>query len=71
MLKRRDGDLAASNYVGVITTKRGMVVEILPKIDLGGAADPDHEKTRQTFDVTKPADSVQRLMKVLRDLPEN
>lgn len=49
VLKRRDGDLAASNYVGVITTKRGMVVEILPKIDLGGTADPDHEKTRQTF----------------------
>ena len=49
VLKRRDGELAASNYVGVITTKRGRVVEILPKIDLGGAADPDHEKTRQTF----------------------
>ena len=49
VLKRRDGDLAASNYVGVITTKRGMVVEILPKIDLGGAADPDYEKTRQAF----------------------
>ena len=49
VLKRRDGDLAASNYVGVITTRRGMVVEILPKIDLGGASDPGHEETRQRF----------------------
>ena len=49
VLKRKDGDLAASNYVGVITTKRGVVVEILPKIDLGGEADPGYEKTRRTF----------------------
>ena len=49
VLKRKDGDLAASNYVGVVTTKRGVVVEILPKIDLGGDADPGYEKTRRTF----------------------
>ena len=49
VLKRKDGDLAASNHVGVITTRRGLVLEILPKIDLGGEADPDYEKTRQTF----------------------
>ena len=49
VLKRKDGDLAASNYVGVVTTKRGVVVEILPKIDLGGEEDPDYEKTRRTF----------------------
>ena len=49
VLKHKDGDLAAGNHVGVITTGRGMVVEILPKIDLGGEADPDDEKTRQTF----------------------
>ena len=48
-LKHRDGDLAASRYVGVVTTKRGVVVEILPKIDLGGEADPDHERTRRVF----------------------
>ena len=48
-LKHKDGDLAASRYVGVVTTKRGVVVEILPKIDLGGEADPDHERTRQVF----------------------
>ena len=43
------GTLTASNYVGVITTKRGTVIEILPKIDLGGEADPDHEKTKRLF----------------------
>ena len=49
VLKRRDGNLAASNHVGIVTTRRGLVVEILPKIDLGGDANPDYEKTRQTF----------------------
>ena len=49
VLKRRDGNLAASNHVGIVTTRRGLVVEILPKIDLGGDADPAYEKTRQTF----------------------
>ena len=46
VLKYKDGGLAASKYVGVVTTKRGTVVEILPKIDLGGEPDPDHETTR-------------------------
>ena len=45
----RSGRLHASNYVGMITTKRGTVVEILPKIDLGGAAYTGHEQTRETF----------------------
>ena len=49
VLKHKDGDLAASNFVGVVTTRRGLVLEILPKIDLGGDADPRYEKTRQTF----------------------
>lgn len=50
VLKRKDGDLAASNHVGVVTTKRGTVVEILPKIDLGpdSGADTD-ETTRRLF----------------------
>ena len=48
-LKHKDGDLAASRYVGVVTTRRGVVVEILPKIDLGGESDPDDERTRQVF----------------------
>ena len=48
-LKHRDGDLAASKHVGIVTTRRGVVVEILPKIDLGGESDPGHERTRQVF----------------------
>ena len=49
VLKRWDGKLTASNYVGIITTKRGTVVEILPKIDLGGEPDSDYETTRRLF----------------------
>ena len=45
----RNDSLIASKYVGIITTKRGLVVEILPKIDLGGGRDADHETTRRTF----------------------
>ena len=40
--QKPDGSLAASNYVGVVTTMRGRVVEVLPKIDLG----PDDETTK-------------------------
>ena len=47
VLKRTDGDLAASNYVGIVTTSRGTVLEILPKIDL--VTDGDHEATRRLF----------------------
>ena len=49
VLKRKHGALAASSHVGIVTTRRGLVLEILPKIDLGGAADPNDEKTRRTF----------------------
>ena len=50
VLKRKDGDLAASNHVGVITTRRGTVVEILPKIDLGSESGTDaDETTRRLF----------------------
>ncbi|MDE0627689.1 MAG: hypothetical protein OXH99_14945 [Bryobacterales bacterium] len=45
----RSGRLHASNYVGMMTTKRGTVVEILPKIDLGGAVYAGHEQTREAF----------------------
>ena len=47
VLKRRGGALAASNYVGIVTTRRGAVVEILPKVDLDD--DPEYERTRQVF----------------------
>lgn len=49
VLKRKDGDLAASKYVGVITTSRGTVVEILPKIDLGEGHEANEEETRRSF----------------------
>ena len=61
VLKRRDGDLTASKYVGVITTSRGQVVEILPKIDLGGESKPNDERTRQAF---------LRMLRCWRRLPE-
>ena len=43
------GGLRAGNHVGMITTKRGTVVEILPKIELGHATLADDEPTRETF----------------------
>ena len=46
---RQNGALAAANHVGIVTTGRGAVIEILPKIDLGGTTDPDHEQTRLVF----------------------
>ena len=49
VLKRVDGDMAASSYVGMVTTRRGTVLEILPKIDLDGSDDHPLERTRQVF----------------------
>ena len=45
--RRRDGKLTASNYVGVLTTRRQTVIEILPKIDLGDRNDTSHGETRK------------------------
>ena len=42
-----NNDLRAQNYVGIITTKKGTVLEILPKVDLNGK-DKD-EKTKEVF----------------------
>ncbi len=42
------GNLKAQNYVGVIQTRKGKVVEILPKIDLD-EDDKDHERTKDIF----------------------
>ena len=49
VLKRRDGDLAASNYVGIVTTSGGTVLEILPKVDLDEDEDGGCEQTRRVF----------------------
>ena len=46
---RRNGALAAANHVGIVTTARGAVIEILPKIDLGGTTERNLEETRQVF----------------------
>lgn len=40
-------DIHAQNYVGIITTRKGTVLEILPKIDLSG--DEDNKKTKEIF----------------------
>ena len=40
-------DLRAQNYVGIITTRKGTVLEILPKIDLSG--DKDNKRTKEIF----------------------
>ena len=45
----RSGGLCAGNFVGIITTKRRNIVEILPKIDLGRKVDPDDDETRLIF----------------------
>jgi len=42
----RNGRLHAQNYVGIIETRRGTVIEILPKIDLSPGGDED---TRRVF----------------------
>ena len=42
----RNGSLHAQNYVGIIETRRGTVIEILPKIDLSPGGDED---TRRVF----------------------
>lgn len=46
---RRNGAVAADSYVGIVTTGRGAIIEILPKIDLGGTTDPKLEETRRVF----------------------
>ena len=40
-------DLRAQNYVGIITTRKGTVLEILPKIDLSG--DKNNKRTKKIF----------------------
>ena len=47
--RSQKGGVATANHVGIITTKRGTVLEILPKIDLGSEPDSDHETTRRLF----------------------
>ena len=50
-LHRYRGHLVAENHVGVITSRQGFVLEIIPKIELGEDSDQDNnfEKTKQVF----------------------
>ena len=47
VLQLRNGKLFAQNYVGIITTKEGTMLEILPKVDLG--ADNNNGETKKIF----------------------
>jgi len=49
VLKQPNGDLAASKFVGMVTTRKGTALEILPKIDLDHEADDLNERTRRVF----------------------
>lgn len=46
----KNGELRAQNYVGIIETRKGTVLEILPKVDFGesGGAE-ENKKTRKIF----------------------
>ena len=47
VLQIRGHKLQAQNYVGIITTRKGTVLEILPKIDLSGG--DNNEETKRIF----------------------
>ena len=51
VLTLRNGQLYAENYVGIIETWRGTVIEILPKVDLSNAGD-DTRGARHTGEQT-------------------
>ena len=44
---RNNNDLRAQNYVGIITTRKGTVLEILPKVDL--SSDENNKETKKIF----------------------
>ena len=45
---RKDNDLHAQNYVGIITTRKGTVLEILPKVDLSSHENNEETKNEET-----------------------
>ena len=54
VLTWKNGELIAQNYVGVIETRKGTVLEILPKVDFGKSEETEkeeniNEKTRKFF----------------------
>lgn len=48
-LKFKGGELAASKYVGILTTPSGLTIEILPKIDFASTDDPGPSRSREVF----------------------
>lgn len=50
VLTWKNGELIAQNYVGIIQTRKGTVLEILPKVDFGkSGGQNEEEKTRRIF----------------------
>ena len=52
VLALRNGCLHAQNYVGIIETRRGTVIEILPKVDLSNVGDHTRRTSRHAGDQT-------------------
>ena len=48
VLVERNGKLHARNYVGIVETRKGTIVEILPKVHFGDGV-ADETKTREVF----------------------
>ena len=49
VLRLSNGKLIAQNYVGIIETRKGTVLEILPKVDVVKDEDKEKTKTKQCF----------------------
>ena len=49
VLELKNNRLYAQNYVGIIETHKGTVLEILPKVDFAEGEDIEKTKTRQVF----------------------
>ena len=47
VLQQQNGKLIAGNYVGIVQTRKGTVLEILPKVDLVDGA--ENEETKRVF----------------------
>lgn len=75
LLKYKNGGLAASNWVGILTTPTGLVVEILPKIDLTPSGGPDLSSTREAFlkmlrrSRSMPRQATDSLIRQLKNFP--
>ena len=49
VLRLSNGKLKAQNYVGIIETRKGTVLEILPKVDFAKDEDTEETKTKACF----------------------